>query len=107
MSAKVLGQLAPASATYTGAVYTVPSGKEAICSTLAVSNRASTTDTFRVRIAIADASSDSKQWLAYDVAVAGNTIVPITIGLTLAATDKVYVGSNGGNLTFQLFGDER
>lgn len=107
MAAKVLGQLAPASGVYTGVLYPVPVGKEAIVSTLAVTNRASTSDTYRVRIAVSNAAQDNKQWLAYDVVALGNTIVPITLGLTLAAGDTVYVGSSAGNLTFQLFGEER
>ena len=107
MAVKVLGQLAPASGVYTGALYTVPAGKESIVSTLSVTNRAATTDTYRIRIAVSNATSDLKQWLAYDVAALGNTIIPLTFGTTLAAGDVVYVGSSAGNLTFQLFGEER
>ena len=107
MAAKVLGQLAPASGVYTGALYTVPAGKEAIVSTLSVTNRAATSDTYRIRIAVSNAAQDNKQWLAYDVVALGNTIVPLTFGITLAAGDVVYVGSASGNLTFQLSGEER
>lgn len=107
MSAKVLGQLAPSAATYTASLYNVPSGKQAICSTLMVTNRSNTSDTFRIRIAVANASVDAKQYLFYDTSINANSSIPLTVGLTLAAGDYVYAGSNGGNLTFNLFGDEQ
>lgn len=106
MAAKVLGQTAPSATNYSTALYAVPSGKESVASTLVVANRGSA-DTFRIRVAIADATEASKQYIAYDVAIAANSTIPFTIGMTLAATDKVYAGSNGGNCSFTLFGDER
>lgn len=106
MASKVLGQQAPAAANYTTALYTVPSGKSAICSTLVVTNRAATSDTFRVRVAVANAADSTRQYVAFDTVVLPNSILPITIGMTLAATDVVYAGSAGGNCSFQMFGDE-
>ena len=106
MASKVLGQQAPASANYTTALYTVPSGKSAICSTLVVSNRTNTTDTFRVRVAVANAADSTRQYIAYDTQILPNSVLPLTIGMTLAATDVVYAGSAGGNCSFNLFGDE-
>lgn len=106
MAYKVLGQQAPASANYSTALYTVPSGKAAICSTLVVTNRSSAVDTFRVRVAVANAADSSRQYIAYDTLVLPNSIVPLTLGMSLAATDVVYAGSAAGNCSFQLFGDE-
>lgn len=107
MAAKVLGQLAPASGVYTTALYTTPAGKEAISSSLTATNRASTADTIRIRIAVSNATTDDKQWIAYDVPVLAKSIVPFTLGITLGAGDVVYAGSSAGSITFQLFGEER
>lgn len=106
MASKVLGQQAPAAANYTTALYTVPSGKSAISSTLVVTNRASTADTFRIRVAVANAADATRQYVAFDTQILPNSIVPLTLGITLAATDVVYAGSAAGNCSFQLFGDE-
>lgn len=107
MAAKILGQTAPAAATYTTALYFVPSAKETITSTLAVANRAATADTFRIRIAQGNAADATRQYIAYDVAIAANSTITFTLGMTLAAGDYVYAGSNGGNCSFNLFGDEK
>lgn len=106
MASKVLGQQSPAAANYTTALYTVPSGKSAIGSTLIITNRSNTTDTVRVRVAVANAADSTRQYLLYDTQVLPNSAFPLTIGMTLAATDVVYAGSAGGNCSFNLFGDE-
>lgn len=107
MAAKILGQTAPSAASYTTALYTVPSGKETVTSTLTVSNRAATADTFRIRLAQANEAVANKQYVAYDVTIAAYSTITFTLGMTLAATDVVYAGSNAGNCSFNLFGDER
>lgn len=106
MAYKVLGQLAPAAAVYTGALYTVPSAKSALVSTITVTNRGTSADTFQIRIAVANAAADNKQYLAYNTQILPGSVVPMSLGMTLSATDVVYAGSLGGNCTFQMFGDE-
>lgn len=106
MAYKVLGQQAPASANYTTALYTVPSGKSAVCSTIVVTNRSASADTFRIRVAVANAADSTRQYLAFDTPILPNSIVPLTLGVSLAATDVVYAGSAAGNCSFQVFGDE-
>lgn len=106
MASKVLGQQAPSAGNYTTALYTVPSGKAAICSSLVVTNRSSTTDTFRIRIAVANAADSTRQYVAYDTQILPNAVVPLTLGMTVSATDVVYAGSAAGNCSFQMFGDE-
>lgn len=103
---KVLGQTAPAAATYTTAAYTVPANTSAVLSTIHVANRANTADTFRIRVAINGASVANAQYLAYDTVVKPNSVVSLTIGATLGAGDVLYAGSNGGNLSFNVFGQE-
>jgi glucose-6-phosphate dehydrogenase assembly protein OpcA len=106
LSYKVMGQSAPASGNYSTALYTVPSNTSTILSTVVVANRSSSPDTFRIRVAVANASADNKQYNAYDVQIAGNSVANITIGMTLGATDVVYAGSAGGNLSFNAYGSE-
>lgn len=105
MASKVIAQLAPSAGSYTGAA-TVPSGKSWVLSSVVIANRATTADTFRIRVAVADAASDNKQYIAYDVSVQPNSVLPLTLGITMNATDVMYVGSAGGNCSFNIFGDE-
>ena len=100
---KVLGQLNPSAATLTD-LYVVPGSTEAIVSTLTVVNRSSTATSFRVSVAIAGAANADKQYIYYDLPIGGNDSFAATLGLTLAATDKVRVYATLATLSFNLFG---
>lgn len=100
---KVLGQAAP-NATTEGTLYTAPSA--AICSTLIVCNRSATPTTFRVSVGVGGAATENKQYLYYDVPIAGNDTFAATIGLTLANTDVVRIYAGAATLSFTLFGQE-
>ncbi len=102
---KILGQSAPAATTSTD-LYTVPASRSASVSSLVVSNRAATSATFRVSVAIAGAALSNQQYLYYDQTIDGNSSYVITIGITLATTDKVRVYASTSNLSFNLFGVE-
>ncbi len=102
---KVLGQSAPSATTLT-ALYTVPAATSAIGSTLVVCNQSATPTAFRLSVAVAGAVDTAKQYLAYDIAIAGNASVPWTIGFTLATTDVVRVYATLATLSFTLFGSE-
>lgn len=104
-SYKVLGQSSPAATTET-LLYTVPSLKSAVCSSIIVCNRSSTQTTFRVSVSQGGAATSNKDYMYYDIAIAGNDTFIATIGVTLATTDVVRVYSGSGNLSFQLFGSE-
>jgi glucose-6-phosphate dehydrogenase assembly protein OpcA len=103
---KVLGQTAPAAGNYTTSLYSVQSNTTAVLSTIHVANRANTADTYRIRIAINGASVANAQYIAYDVFIKPNAMASLTIGATLGAGDVVYAGSNGGNCSFNIFGQE-
>lgn len=100
---KVLGQSAPNATTET-TLYTAPS--QAVVSTMMICNRSTTPTTFRVSVGVAGAATENKQYLYYDLTIAGNDTFAATIGMTLAATDvvRVYAGTN--TLSFTLFGQE-
>jgi hypothetical protein len=102
---KILGQSSPSATTET-VLYTVPTSKSAVCSSLSICNRGATQTTFRVSISQGGGVTGNKDYLYYDVTLAGNDTFIATIGVTLATTDKIKVYSGNTNLSFQLFGTE-
>ena len=102
---KVLGQSVPIAATLTD-LYTVPASTNVVCSTIVACNRAGTASTFRVSLAPAGAADATSQYLYYDVNLPANDTFSSTIGVTLAATDKIRVYSSSANLTFTALGIE-
>ena len=105
MAKKVLGQSNPSATTAT-TLYTVPSAKAAVISTLVVCNQSATAATYRVAVRPAGASLAAQHYIAYDVAVAGNDSTALTLGITLATTDVVTVYASSATLSFSAFGDE-
>lgn len=105
MAKKVLGQSNPSATTLT-TLYTVPSAKEAVVSTISVANLTATAATFRIAIRPAGASITNAHYLGYDITVGASDSTLITVGLTLAATDVISVYASTANLVFQAFGDE-
>jgi len=102
---KILGQSSPSATTET-TLYTVPAATSTICSSISICNRGITQSTFRVSISQAGATTTNKDYLYYDVTLAGNDTFIATIGVTLATTDVVRIYSGNTSLSFQLFGTE-
>jgi glucose-6-phosphate dehydrogenase assembly protein OpcA len=102
---KILGQSSPSATTET-TLYTVPSAKSAVASSISICNRGSGQTTFRVSISQGGSATANKDYLYYDVVLAGNDTFIATIGITLATTDVVRVYSGNTSLSFQLFGTE-
>jgi hypothetical protein len=102
---KVLGQSAPSATTATD-VYTVGSGKQAIISTITVANRSASARTYRIAIRPAGATLANQHYIAYDVTVAANDTTPLTLGITLQATDVITVYASTTDLSFGIFGSE-
>ena len=102
---KILGQSSPSATTET-TLYTVPSSKSAVASSISICNRGSGQTTFRVSISQGGSATANKDYLYYDVVLAGNDTFIATIGITLATTDVVRVYSGNTSLSFQLFGTE-
>ena len=102
---KILGQSSPSTTTSTD-LYTVPPATSAVCSSVSICNRGTTQTTFRVSISQGGAAITNKDYLYYDVTLAGNDTFIATIGVTLAATDKIRVYSGSSNLSFQVWGTE-
>jgi glucose-6-phosphate dehydrogenase assembly protein OpcA len=102
---KVLGQSNPAATTAT-TLYTVPSAKSAVVSTIAVCNQGGSSATFRIAVRPAGASLAAQHYIAYDSTVTANNTTMITIGVTLATTDVVTVYASNTSLSFSAFGTE-
>lgn len=102
---KVLGQSAPLAVTET-VLYTVPVGDMAVASSLIVCNRGSVQGSFRVSIAVGGGVTGNKDYLYYDLLIAGNDTFIATIGITLSAGDSVKVYAANGNLSFSLYGSQ-
>lgn len=102
---RILGQSSPSATTLTD-LYTVASAKQTTVSSIAITNRSSTPTTFRLSAAPSGAADALSQYFAYDEPIAGTATIILTIGLTLAATDKLRVYTALANLTFSLFGQE-
>jgi hypothetical protein len=102
---KILGQSSPIATTET-TLYTVPAATSTISSSIIICNRGATQTTFRVSISQGGGVTANKDYLYYDVTLAGNDTFIATIGVTLAATDVVRIYSGNASLSFQLFGTE-
>lgn len=104
-SYKVLGQSNPSATTAT-TLYTVPASTQAVVSTIAVSNQAASSATFRIAIRPAGETLAAKHYIAYDSTVAANDSTMITIGVTLATTDVITVYASSATVSFNAFGSE-
>lgn len=102
---KVLGQSNPAATTAT-TLYTVPSAKSAVVSTISICNQAATSATYRIAIRPAGATLAAQHYLAYDSSITANNSTMITIGVTLATTDIITVYASTATMSFSAFGTE-
>ena len=92
-------------ATTPADLYTVPSAKEAVISTIAICNHGAG-DTFTIWIRKAGATAADVHLLAYEVGVDANETFFITAGIALATTDVVTVEAGSADMTFQAFVNE-
>jgi len=105
MAKKVLGQSNPSATTAT-TLYTVPSAKSAVVSTLTICNQAASAATFRVAVRPAGATLAAVHYVAYDVTVGASDTTALTLGITLATTDVITVYASTATLSFHAYGDE-
>lgn len=102
---KILGQVSSSATTETD-LYTVPASTSTVCSSIVICNMGATQVPFRVSISQGGGATANKDYIYYDVILAGNDTFIATIGITLAATDKIRVYSGNSSLSFQAFGSE-
>jgi len=102
MATGVLGQAAPAAASYT-TIYTVPVGKT---TTFNISVANATTGTITTRIAIAATSSPvSSEFIEYDTPIVGNGVLERG-GIVAQAGELVVVYNAMPGLNFSVYGFE-
>lgn len=102
---KVLCQSKPSATTLTDC-YTVPGATSAVVSTIVITNQSATPTSFRISVAAAGVADTAKQYIAYDVPIAGNETITMSVGLGLATTDVVRVYNTLATLSFNVFGVE-
>lgn len=102
---KVLAQSNPSATTATS-LYTVPSATSTVVSTITVCNQASSAGSYRIAVRPAAESLAAKHYIAYDVPIAANDTVALTLGITLATTDVVTVYASSTSLSFNAYGSE-
>jgi glucose-6-phosphate dehydrogenase assembly protein OpcA len=105
MAKKVLGQINPSATTAT-TLYTVPSAKSAVVSSLTICNQTATAATFRIAVRPAGATLAAVHYVAYDVTVGASDTTALTLGITLATTDVITVYASTATLSFHAYGDE-
>lgn len=101
----ILAQSSPSATTAT-VIYTVPTGRMAVVSSIVVCNQTAVDKTFRVSVAKSAAADTPKQYLAYDMPIEGNSTVTLQLGITLSAGDVVRVYISATTVSFNLFGTE-
>lgn len=102
---KILGQVNPTTTSLTS-LYTVPTGKEAFCSTLSICNFGDTTSNVNVAVRENGASIDSKQYILYNIPIVPSDSLFLTLGLSLDQADVVSVQATTSSIAFGLFGSE-
>lgn len=100
----ILGQTAPLATTET-ILYT-SSVSFTVASSLIVCNRGNTQTTFRVCVSANGGATTNKDYIYYDLLIAGNDTFIATIGVTLSAGDSIKVYAANGNLSFSLYGSK-
>lgn len=105
---KVLGQqdsTALGAGVY-GLLYKAPAATDTVVSSIVVCNRTGGALTFQLECRVADAATAVKQDLANGVTVAANSVVTLTLGITLATTDALYFSGSAAGLSCNAFGQE-
>jgi hypothetical protein len=108
---KILGQAAP---TTTGqavaaasGTYVVPASTSAVVSTITVCNVTAQSVNAYLHVVPSGGTSGVGNAILYSVPIAGNSVVTLTLGITLAAGGALVFGSGtASSLTFQAFGSE-
>jgi hypothetical protein len=100
-----LGQVVPAATTETTlSAWGSGTPMYAVVSSVVVTNRGSTPTTFRISTSIGGGATATKDYLYYDIPIAGNDTFVATVGLTFLLADVVRVYAGNANLTFSLWG---
>ena len=103
-SYKVIAQQASTSSLVS--MLTVAAATETIISSMVICNRSASAQTYSIVVRPNNATLADKHYIAYSTPIGANATVVYTIGMTLDATDQIYIMSAGTDLSFTLFGSE-
>lgn len=87
-------------------LYNTSASSTAVISTIAVTNTASVSGTYRIGIMGSAGTPSASNWLVYDASVAGNDTVLLTLGVTVGNSQFIRVSSSANTLTFTAFVSE-
>ena len=93
-------QSAPGAASLT-AIHTAAA--PLVISTANVCNRSATPTAFRIAISPGGAAIADQHYVAYDVAIGANEVIPLTNGYTMATGDVLRVYNTLATLSFNFF----
>jgi hypothetical protein len=84
-------------------LYNTSASAQAVISTIAICNTASTAATYRIGIMGSAGTPGDAQWLAFGTALAANDTVALTLGLTLGNSQFIRVSSSANTVTFSAY----
>ena len=87
-------------------LYVVPDSRAAVASSIVISNIGTTASTYRIAVVKYGETLSHKSMIAFDHPIVQTSNETMTIGISLAAGDKVMVQSDSDKIQFQLFGSE-
>ena len=87
-------------------VYTVPAGSSAVVSTVSVANMDINPTKVRIAVVPSGQTLAKKHWITLDAPLGGYSTQTFTIGMTLAAGDKIRVAADNSDTAFTAFGNE-
>ena len=101
---KILGQAVPGGTITT--LYTVPTLKRAVISSLVVQETAGNTATFQVYAVQSAGTAGVSNTIGYNLPLAASDRYGIREGWTLGPGETIQVSASTGDVTFTLFGEE-
>jgi hypothetical protein len=87
-------------------IYTAPANSQVIISTITVANISASAGTYRIAIRPDGAALANKHYIAYDVPIAANNTIALTLGLTIDAGDVITTFGSTSSVVFNLYGSE-
>jgi len=87
-------------------LYTVPEARAAVASSIVISNIGASAATYRIAVVKYGESLSHKSFIAFDHPIIQTSNETMTLGISLAAGDRVLVQSDVDKVQFQLFGSE-
>lgn len=89
-----------------GTLYNTSASATAVISTIAITNTASATATYRIAVMGSAGTPSAENWIVYDSIVAGNDTIFLTVGLTIGNSQYIRVSSSATSVTFSAYVSE-